>query len=266
MHPTLNIAVKAARRAGSIINRATRNLDIVSVKEKAANDFVSEVDREAEQSIIRTLREAYPDHAILAEESGASGQSDYQWIIDPLDGTTNFLHGFPQYAVAIALQHRGTVTQAVVYDPGRNDLFTASRGRGAFLNDQRMRVSKRTSLKSALIGTGFPFRQLEHLDTYLAILRDMMKGSAGVRRAGSAALDLAYVAAGRLDGFWEFGLSPWDMAAGALLITESGGLVGDLRGENEYLQTGNIVAGSPKVFAQLLQAIAPHLTPALKRG
>ncbi len=266
MHPMLNIAVKAARRAGGIINRATRNLDIVTFKEKAANDFVSEIDREAEQTIIRTLREAYPDHSILAEESGASGQSDYQWIIDPLDGTTNFIHGFPQYAVAIALMHRGTVTQAVVYDPGRNELFTASRGRGAFVNDQRMRVSKRASLKSALVGTGFPFRQLEHIDCYLEILRDVMKGSAGLRRAGSAALDLAYVAAGRLDAFWEFGLSPWDIAAGALLITEAGGLVGDLRGEPGYLQTGNIVAGTPKVFVQLLQVLSPRLTPALQRG
>jgi myo-inositol-1(or 4)-monophosphatase len=262
----LNIAVKAARRAGGIINRATRNLNIVSFQEKAANDFVSDVDREAEQSIIRTLREAYPDHAILAEESGASGQSDYQWVIDPLDGTTNFIHGFPQYAVAIALIHKGTVTQAVVYDPSRNDLFTASRGRGAFLNDQRMRVSKRVSLKSALIGTGFPFRQLEHLEAYLAILRDIIKNSAGIRRAGSAALDLAYVAAGRLDGFWEFGLSPWDIAAGSLLISEAGGLVGDLRGEPDYLRTGNIVAGAPKVFVQLLQTLSPHLTPALRRG
>jgi len=262
----LNIAVKAARRAGGIINRATRNLDIVAFKEKAANDFVSEVDREAEQSIIRTLREAYPDHSILAEESGASGQSDYQWIIDPLDGTTNFLHGFPQYAVAIALMHKGTITHSVVYDPGRNELFTASRGRGAFMNDQRMRVSKRVSLKSALVGTGFPFRQVEHLDAYIGILRDIMKNSAGIRRAGSAALDLAYVAAGRLDGFWEFGLSPWDMAAGALLITEAGGLVGDLRGEASYLETGNIVAGTPKVFVPLLQALSPHLTPALQRG
>jgi myo-inositol-1(or 4)-monophosphatase len=262
----LNIAVKAARRAGGIINRATRNLDIIGVKEKAANDFVSEVDREAEQSIIRTLREAYPDHAILAEESGASGSSDYQWIIDPLDGTTNFIHGFPQYAVAIALRHKGTVTQAVVYDPGRNDLFTASRGRGAFLNDQRMRVSKRTSLKASLIGTGLPFSELAHLDIYLAVMRDMIRQSAGFRRAGSAALDLAYVAAGRLDGFWEFGLSPWDMAAGALLITEAGGLVGDLRGEPGYLSTGNIVAGTPKVFVQLLQTLSPHLTPALSRG
>jgi myo-inositol-1(or 4)-monophosphatase len=266
MHPMLNIAVKAARRAGGIINRATRNLDIVTFKEKAANDFVSEVDREAEQAIIRTLREAYPEHSILAEESGASGDSEYQWIVDPLDGTTNFIHGFPQYAVAIALTHKGTVTQAVIYDPGRNELFTASRGRGAFVNDQRMRVSKRASLKSALVGTGFPFRQLEHLDCYLEILRDVMKNSAGIRRAGSAALDLAYVAAGRLDAFWEFGLSPWDIAAGALLITEAGGLVGDLRGESGYLQTGNIVAGTPKVFVQLLQTVSPHLTPALQRG
>ena len=266
MHPMLNIAVKAARRAGSIINRASRNLDIIAVKEKAAKDFVTEVDREAEQAIIRTLHDAYPDHSMLAEESGASGTSEHQWIIDPLDGTTNFVHGFPQYAVAIALRHRNVITQAVIYDPWRNDLFTASRGRGAYLNDQRIRVSKRANLAASLIGTGFPFRQLEHLDTYLAILRDVMTGAAGVRRAGSAALDLAYVAAGRLDGFWEFGLSPWDMAAGALLITEAGGLVGDLAGENRYLETGNIVAGTPKVFVELLQVISRHLTPVLKQG
>ena len=265
MHPMLNIAIKAARRAGAIINRATRNLDIVAVKEKAANDFVSEVDREAEEAIIRTLRDAYPDHSILAEESGASGKSEYRWIVDPLDGTTNYLHGFPQYAVAIALMHKETVTQAVIYDPGRNDLFTATRGRGAYLNDQRMRVSKRAELKSGLIGTGFPFRQVEHIDTYLAMLRDVMKNCAGVRRAGSAALDLAYVAAGRLDAFWEFGLGPWDIAAGALLITEAGGLVGDLEGESGYMESGHLVAGNPRIFVQLLQAIAPHLTPALKR-
>jgi myo-inositol-1(or 4)-monophosphatase len=262
----LNIAVKAARRAGNIINRATRNLDIIAVKEKAANDFVSEVDRAAEETIIRTLHEAYPDHSILAEESGATGDSEYQWIIDPLDGTTNFLHGYPQYSVSIALRHRGVVSQAVIYDPNRNDLFTATRGRGAFLNDQRMRVSKRTHLKSSLLGTGFPFRQLEHLDVYLAILRDMMKNATGVRREGSAALDLAYVASGRLDGFWEFGLAPWDMAAGGLLITEAGGLVGDLAGENRYLETGNIVCGTPKVFVELLKMIEPHLTPALRAG
>lgn len=266
MHPMLNIAVRAARRAGNIIIRASRNVDAVAVKEKAVNDFVSEVDREAEQAIIRTLRDAYPDHSILAEESGASGESEHQWIIDPLDGTTNFLHGFPQYAVAVALRQRGVITQAVIYDPARNDLFTASRGRGAYLNDQRIRVSKRAHLRASLIGTGFPFRQHEHLDAYLVILRDMMKGTAGVRRAGSATLDLAYVAAGRLDGFWEFGLSPWDMAAGALLIAEAGGLVGDLTGENRYLDTGNIVAGTPKVFVELLRAIEPHLTPALKAG
>jgi myo-inositol-1(or 4)-monophosphatase len=265
MHPMLTIAVKAARRAGGIINRATRNLDIVSVQEKAANDFVSQVDREAEQAIIRTLHESYPDHAILAEESGAAGKSEYQWIIDPLDGTTNFLHGFPQYAVAIALMHREIVTQAVIYDPGRNDLFTASRGRGAFVNDQRMRVGKRT-LKAALIGTGLPFKdQHAHLDAYLAMLRDVMRNASSVRRAGSAALDLAYVAAGRLDGFWEIGLSPWDIAAGALMITEAGGLVGDLEGEKHYLQSGNVVAGSPKVFVELLTTLSPHLTPSLKQ-
>lgn len=264
LHPMLNVAVKAARRAGGIINRATRNLDIVAVQEKAANDFVSEVDREAEQAIIRTLREAYPDHSILAEESGASGKSEYKWIIDPLDGTTNFLHGFPQYAVAIALMHREVVTQAVIYDPARNDLFTASRGRGAYLNDQRMRVGKRT-LKLALIGTGLPFKeQHAHLDAYLAMLRDVMRNSAGVRRAGSAALDLAYVAASRLDGFWEIGLSPWDIAAGALMITEAGGLVGDLEGEKNYLKSGNVVAGSPRVFAELLRTISPHLTETLR--
>jgi myo-inositol-1(or 4)-monophosphatase len=264
MHPMLNTAVKAARRAGNVINRASRNLDIIAVKEKAVNDFVSEVDREAEQVVISTLREAYPGHAILAEESGASGQSEYRWVIDPLDGTTNFLHGFPQYAVSIALEHRGLVTQAVIYDPARNDLFTASRGRGAFLNDTRLRVSKRTQLKPCLIGTGFPFKELAHLDPYMAMLVDIMKGTAGVRRAGSAALDLAYVAAGRLDAFWELGLGRWDMAAGSLLITEAGGLVGDLEGNEGWMETGNIVAGTPKVFAELLKLLAPHLTPQLK--
>jgi len=264
MHPMLTIAVKAARRAANAINRASRNLDVLTVKEKVANDFVSEVDHEAEQAIIRTLLEAYPDHSILAEESGAAGRSDYQWIIDPLDGTTNYLHGFPQYAVSIALAHKGIVTQAVVYDPSRNDLFIATRGRGAFLNDTRIRVSKRTRLAGSLLGTGFPFREHAHLDTYLAMLRDVMTRTAGVRRAGSAALDLAYVAAGRLDAFWELGLSPWDMAAGSLLIAEAGGLVGDLEGNATYMSCGHIVAGAPKVFVELLRVLAPHLTPALK--
>jgi myo-inositol-1(or 4)-monophosphatase len=264
MHPMLNTAVKAARRAGNIINRATRNLDVLAVREKAANDFVSEVDREAEHAIISTLHEAYPGHAILAEESGASGVSEYQWVIDPLDGTTNFLHGFPQYCVSIALEHRGIVTQAVIYDPARNDLFTASRGRGAFLNETRIRVSKRAHLKSSLVGTGFPFKELAHLEAYMAMLRDVMKGSAGVRRAGSAALDLAFVAAGRLDAFWELGLSRWDIAAGSLLITEAGGLVSNLEGDQGWMESGNIVAGTPKVFVELLQILAPHITSALK--
>jgi myo-inositol-1(or 4)-monophosphatase len=264
MHPMLNIAVKAARRAGGIINRATRNLDVITVKEKAANDFVSEVDHEAEQAIIRTLLEAYPDHSILAEESGASGKSDYEWIIDPLDGTTNFLHGLPQFAVSIALRHRGIITQAVIYDPTRNDLYTATKGRGAFLNETRIRVSKRAHLKPSLIGTGFPYRQIDHLDTYLAMMRDMICNTAAIRRPGSASLDLAAVAAGRMDGFWELGLSPWDIAAGALLILEAGGMVGDLEGNSSYMESGHIVAGNPKVFAQMVALLGPHLTPALK--
>jgi myo-inositol-1(or 4)-monophosphatase len=255
LHPMLHIAVKAARRAGAIINRAARDLDGLTVTAKQHNDFVTEVDRAAEAAVIETLHKAYPDHAMLAEESGAAGASDYTWIIDPLDGTTNFIHGFPQYAVSIGLRHRGTITQAVVYDPGRNELFTASKGRGAFLNDRRIRVSKRTRLRDALIGTGFPFKEIGHLDEYLRMLTAVMRGSAGVRRAGAAALDLAYVAAGRLDGFWELGLSPWDTAAGSLLIFEAGGLVSDLDGEPNYLDAGHVVCGSPKVFAQLLQVV-----------
>jgi myo-inositol-1(or 4)-monophosphatase len=264
MHPMLNTAVKAARRAGTIINRASQNLDILTVTTKAANDYVSEVDRAAEDAIVRVLQEAYPSHAILAEESGASGKSEFQWIIDPLDGTTNFLHGFPQYAVSIALTQKGVLSQAVIYDPVHNDLFTASRGRGAYLNDKRLRISKRINLQKSLIGTGFPFREFSQIDAYLAMFRDLTQKTAGLRRAGSAALDLAYVAAGRLDGFWEFGLSPWDMAAGSLLIIEAGGLVGDLEGNGGHLESGNIVAGNPKIFSQLVQALAPHLTPALK--
>lgn len=265
MHPMLTIAVKAARRAGGIISRASQDIDLLTVKHKNHNDFVSEVDRAAEDAIIAILHEAYPDHAILAEESGAQGDSEYQWIIDPLDGTTNFLHGFPQYAVSIALAHKGVLSQAVIYDPVHNDLFTASRGRGAYLNDRRLRVSKRLYLKDGLIGTGFPYTDYTHLDTYMAMLRDMMQKTAGVRRPGSAALDLAYTAAGRLDGFWEIGLRPWDIAAGCLLVQEAGGLVGDFLGNENYLQSGNIMAGNPKIFGQLLQTLAPHLTESLKR-
>ncbi len=264
MHPMLTIAVKAARRAGNLIHRAADNLDHLTVTKKSHADYVSEVDRVAEQAIIKILLDAYPDHAILAEESGAQGDSEYVWIIDPLDGTTNFLHGYPQYAVSIALQHKGVLTQAVIYDPTKNDLFTATRGRGAYLNDRRLRVSKRRELADCLIGTGFPYTKFEHLDAYMGILRDMMQKTSGLRRPGSAALDLAYTAAGRYDGFFETGLKPWDIAAGCLLITEAGGLVGDLQGNDSFLNTGNLCAGNPIIFAQMLQVIAPHLTDGLK--
>lgn len=259
MHPTLNIAVKAARRAANIINRASMQLDLLTVESKQPNDFVTEVDRAAENAIIEVLREAYPDHAILAEESGHSGaaaaDSEFVWIIDPLDGTTNFIHDFPQYAVSIAQTKNGTLEHAVVFDPLRNELFTASRGSGAFLNDRRIRVSRRIRLSEALLGTGFPFRDLSQIDAYLNTFKELTKKTAGIRRAGAAALDLAYVAAGRLDGFWESGLSAWDMAAGALLVLEAGGLVSDFSGEAGYLDAGKIVAGTPKVFGQLLPVV-----------
>lgn len=261
MHPTLNIAVKAARRAATVINRASTQIDLLTVESKAPNDFVTEVDRAAESAIIEVLRDAYPQHGILAEESGSAAgaeDSEYQWIIDPLDGTTNFLHGFPQYAISIALARNGVLEHAVVFDPTRNELFTASKGSGAFLNDRRIRVTRRTRLAESLIGTGFPFREFKHLDAYLAMFRELTQKTAGIRRPGAAALDLAYVASGRLDGFWEMGLQPWDMAAGVLLIQEAGGLVSDLAGESAFMQTGNVVAGAPKVFAQLLSVIQPH--------
>jgi len=251
----LHTAVKAARRAGSIINRAARDLDGLAVTAKRKNDFVTEVDRAAERDVIETIRKAYPDHAFLAEESGASGRSEYTWIIDPLDGTTNFIHGFPQYAVSIGLRHRGLITQAVVYDPTKNELFTASRGRGAFLDDRRLRVARRAGLGEALIGTGFPFKELAHLDEFLRIFKAVTENAAGIRRAGAAALDLAYVAAGRLDGFWETGLAPWDTAAGSLLILEAGGLISDYQGEASYLDSGQVVCGAPKVFVPLLQLV-----------
>ncbi len=263
MHPMLGIAVRAARRAGAIINRAARDVDLMPVTRKRHNDFVTEVDQTAERAIIEVLHRAYPDHAILAEESGASagnaGDSEYTWIIDPLDGTTNFIHGFPQYAVSIALRHKAVLTQGVIFDPTKNELFTATRGRGAYLNERRIRVSRRVQIADALLGTGFPFRDLQGLEEYLAMFRALTVCTAGIRRAGAASLDLAYVAAGRLDGFWEIGLAPWDMAAGALLILEAGGLVGDLQGESGWLESGRIACGNPKIFVQMLRAIAPHL-------
>lgn len=264
MHPMLTTAVKAARRAGAIINRASLDIGRLAVTDKSLNEYVTEVDHLAEKAIIEILLEAYPKHAILAEESGARGESEYQWVIDPLDGTTNFLHGFPQYAVSIGLMHKGVITQAVVYDPVHNDLYTATRGSGAFLNDHRLRVSRTSQLKGALIGTGFPYKDFTHIDAYLAIFRELLSKTSGLRRPGSAALDLAATAAGRFDGFWEFGLNAWDIAAGTLLIQEAGGLVGDLHGNDNYLSTGNIVAGNPKIFAGLLRVIDAHLTPELR--
>jgi myo-inositol-1(or 4)-monophosphatase len=264
MHPMLNIAVKAARRAGNLIHRAADNLDHLTVTKKSHADYVSEVDRTAERIIIEALLEAYPHHAILAEESGTQGESEYVWIIDPLDGTTNFLHGVPQYAVSIALQHNGVLTQAVIYDPTKNDLFTATRGRGAFLNDKRLRVSKRKEMADSLIGTGFPYTNFDHMDAYMDIVRDVMKKSAGVRRPGAASLDLAWTAAGRYDGFFETALKPWDIAAGALLVTEAGGMVSDLQGLDHYLKSGHVCAGNPDIHKQLLHIISPFLTNGLK--
>lgn len=260
----LNIAVRAARSAGNVILRSVDRVDTLTVAEKSQNDFVSEVDRRAEAEAIRVIQKAYPRHAILAEETGSQGDHEYEWIIDPLDGTTNFLHGFPQYAVSIALRHRGTLEQGVVYDPIAEELFTASRGGGAQLNGRRIRVSRRRGLDGALLGTGFPFKRQEHLDAYLEMFRALFPMTSGIRRAGSAALDLAYVAAGRLDGFWEIGLSPWDMAAGVLLIQEAGGVVVDFEGGDTYLEGGNVVAGNIKMVPAILQAIRPHLTDALK--
>lgn len=266
MQPLVNIAVRAARRAGEVIVRSINRLDSIQVTAKGRNDFATEVDRAAEQEIMATISKAYPQHAFLAEESGRSGESETVWIIDPLDGTTNYIHGFPTFAVSIACQHRGRLEHAVVYDPMRQEMFTASRGEGARLENRRIRVSNRTGLDGALVATGFPFRaQADYIDPYLAMLKAVMAATAGVRRPGAAALDLAYIAAGRVDAFWEFGLSPWDTAAGALLIQEAGGRIGTLTGE-PYDLSPNIVAGSPRVYEALLETIRPHLPAALRTG
>jgi myo-inositol-1(or 4)-monophosphatase len=260
----LNIAVRAARNAGDIIVRHSHRVDQLTIASKERNDYVSEVDRQAEDEIIAIIRKAYPDHGILAEESGQHGKGDeFLWIIDPLDGTTNFLHGFHQFCVSIALQHKGRLDQAVIYDPMRQELFTASRGGGALLDNRRIRVSKQVGLEGALLGTGFPYKDQQHLDAYLDMFRALIADSAGIRRPGSAALDLAYVAAGRFDGFWEIGLNPWDMAAGILLVREAGGLVGDLAGGHDFMKNGNIVAAAPKLFPAMLREIRPCLTPEL---
>ncbi len=265
MHPILNVAIKAAREAGKIINRGSQDVGSLNIQMKDVNDFVSEIDQNAEAAIIDILKDAYPDHGFFGEESGKSNEdAENIWIIDPLDGTTNFLHNFPAYCVSIALQQKGVMTQAVIYDPVRNDLFTATRGAGAFLNDKRLRVTKRSRLQDSLIGTGFPFKDFSYFDTYIDIFKDMAKKTSGLRRPGSAALDLAYVAAGFSDGFFEINLSAWDIAAGSLLVQEAGGIVGDFEGNESWLDSGHIVAGNPKVFAQMLQVIQPHLTDYLR--
>jgi myo-inositol-1(or 4)-monophosphatase len=267
MDPILNIAINAARLAGKLILRAQDQAHNLSVVSKGHNDFATQVDKAAEDIIVETIHKAYPDHAILAEESGyiEASKSDHLWIIDPLDGTTNFLHGFPQYCISIAFQYQGKLTQGVVYDPVRDELFTAVRGRGARMNDQRLRVSTADKLEQTLLGTGFPFRELDYLDNYLIFFKRLIPYCAGIRRAGAAALDIAYVAAGRLDGFWEFGLKPWDVAAAALFVQEAGGYVTTIEGDNDFLGKSSFLTASPKIHQLMLnlyqECIAPRPIP-----
>jgi len=264
MHPLLNIAVRAARRAGEVIVRSLERLESLQVATKGRNDYVSDVDRTAEREIISIIHKHYPQHAIHAEESGRSGESETVWIIDPLDGTTNFLHGFPVFAVSIACEHRGKLECAVIFDPMRLEIFTAARGAGAHLENRRIRVSKQRGLAGALLATGFPYRNDEaQAEAYLAMFKALMAETAGIRRPGAAALDLAYVAAGRVDGFWEMGLKPWDTAAGTLLIQEAGGRIGTFSGA-EYRLGGDVVAGAPKVYEAMLASIAPHIPESLR--
>ena len=258
MQAFLNTAVKAARLAGDTTMRYLDRADRLDIREKARNDFVTQVDHAAEEIIITTIRERYPDHDFLAEERGASDRrSEYLWIIDPLDGTTNFIHGFPVFAVSIALQVGNELTASVIYDPNRQEIFTAIRGGGAQVDGRRIRVSARRNLEGALIGTGFPYRSNRQTrQRYLHMLDKVLQNTAGIRRPGAAALDLAYLAAGRLDGFWEFGLQRWDIAAGALIIREAGGLLSDIDDQGDYLSTGNLVAGNPKVHDALKALLA----------
>jgi myo-inositol-1(or 4)-monophosphatase len=264
MQPLLNIAVRAARRAGDLIVRNVDRVPTLGVRSKSRNDFVSEIDHMAERDIIETIRRSHPDHGFLGEESGRSGGDEFIWIIDPLDGTTNFLHGFPTFAVSLACEYRGRLEHAVVYDPMRQELFTASRGDGAQVDGKRIRVSKQDTIEGSLIGTGFPYRaNARWIDEYLAMLKVIMQQAAGIRRPGAASLDLAYVAAGRIDGFWEIGLNAWDTAAGTLLITEAGGRIGTLSG-GEYKQGGNVIAGSPKVYDAMVECLRPLVPPELR--
>jgi len=260
----LNIAVRAARNAGDLIQRSSQNIEKLTIDQKSRNDYASEVDRMAEQEIIKIIRTSFPDHAILAEESGEHKGNDYVWVIDPLDGTTNFLHGFPQYAVSIALKHKNKLELGVIYDPGRDELFTAERGGGAMLNNRKIRVSKQSSMRGALIGTGFPFKTMDNIEPYLGMFRAVSADSAGIRRAGAAALDVAYVACGRLDAFWEIGVKEWDVAAGVLMVQEAGGVATDFSFNDKYLQSGNIIVGNPKMHQLMYHAIEPHVPAHLK--
>ena len=264
MHPMLNTAVAAARAAGSIIVRYIDRIDSLTIATKARNDFVSEVDRLAENAIIQKLSRAYPEHGILAEESGEKKGNEYQWIIDPLDGTTNFLYGIPHYAVSIAMKYRNQIDQAVIYDPVKDELFVASRGQGAQLNGRRIRVNNRKDMNGALLATGIPFRENQDLDLFMKTMRCLIPDTAGIRRPGAASLDLAYVAAGRLDGYWEFSLQPWDIAAGVLIVEEAGGRVADLRGGKDPIQSGDIICGSPRVF-QSMQARLSRIGDLIKK-
>lgn len=260
MHPLLNVAVMAARRAGSTLIKKMVNLDKLNIEQKAHNDFVSDADRAAEKAVISVIHKHYPDHAILAEESGASGESDTVWIIDPLDGTTNYLHGFPVFAVSIGVQVKGRMEHGVVYDPLRQELFTASRGHGAQVDGHRIRVSGRKEMQRALIGTGFPFRDAKmDIKPYLNMLGTTIQNTSGVRRAGAAALDLCYVAAGRLDAFFEIGLAPWDLAAGSLIIREAGGMVSGLDGSENFMETGHVLCGTPRVYRDFAKLCAADI-------
>ena len=267
MHPMLNIAVRAARNAGKVIIRSFEQLDKVEIESKGSNDFVTSADTAAEEAIIETLRKSYPEHTIIGEESGVltGSDDDYQWIIDPLNGTNNFIKGIPQFAVSIALKVKGKLDQAVIFDPIRGELFTASRGKGAQLNNMRIRVKSHKDLSATILATGFPYKHRQHTKAYMAMFTSLFEKTADMRGAGSSALDLAYVAAGRVDGFFEIGLKPWDTAAGELLIIEAGGLVTDFTGGHNHAKSGNVVATSTRLLKEILKDIRPHLGEALNK-
>ena len=260
MHPLINIAIKAARSASKIILRATDRLDTIQIMEKSHNEFVTDIDQQAEQEIIRIIHESYPDHAILGEESGASGTSDYTWIIDPIDGTTNFFHGHPHFCISIGIKYKDRIEHGLIYDPLRQELFTATFGSGAFLNERRIRVADQKQLSGASIGTGFSNKNIKNIENYLKILAAILPHTTKIRITGSAALDCVYVACGRIDGFWGMNLAPWDIAAGTLIIKEAGGFVTDFNGNNDFMTTGNVIAGNQNISKILLQVVQEKIS------